>query len=37
VVTVITPHNLYAPEISVFENVQEDADFLTYKRRKAGL
>ena len=37
VVTVITPHNGAAPSISVFEDVQEGADFLTYKRRKAGL
>ena len=37
VVTVIAPRNGAAPAISVFEDVQEGADFLTYKRRKAGL
>jgi hypothetical protein len=37
VVTVITPRNGAAPAVSVFEDVQEGADFLTYKRRKAGL
>jgi hypothetical protein len=37
VVTVITPRDGAAPAVSVFEDVQEGAAFLTYKRKKAGL
>lgn len=36
VVEIITPRNGQAPLISVFENVEEGADFLTFKRRKAA-
>lgn len=34
VVSIITPRNGLPPSISVFENVEEGADFLTWKRRK---
>jgi hypothetical protein len=37
VVTVITPRNGLPPLVQAFDNVEEGAEFLTFKRKRAGL